>query len=548
MPPLWLTFLLSTACAVNAFADCESQWRAELARSVLPGSAGLARLSIVDEGRTVAFPTAKSGRWIERREQSDGKFELHRVDGRTRERIFWDERCRPQRRSAAEGRSWLTATPGDFTDVDWDRLRATQPRGLIYVWSPKMPLSISGLPEIRAAALELGLPLAEVLDPGLSSKEVAEARARIPGVRVGRSFDLDYRGAFLHFPSVLVHEQGSVRGAPILGRLGREGWKSAIAHRLQESDASLPFAESWVPRTGTRALIRIRKVSRLPRRFGYFDKPVWGTRWLGVHIDWGESSFYNLDTGALVPLGYTNDTYVTPGDHLYTTFWATPGMEGGGVLGWMETAGFLKKADDPAFSPPPLLLDATINADYQSVGTLRRETGASQYRVITGGFRNTLSFRDYRIQHRTANSAPQVEPLGGTGLLCRQSLGGGEFATPMLSKDGQELGVTSIESPPTSRVMRIDAANPERCAVAVAFPSLTSKLAFSFDRRSIAFRADGAAWLFRRDSSQLLRLDGFAAALGPGQPQFPEFREDGSLLAPYLEDSGAMDIIEFTVP
>ncbi len=112
------------------------------------------------------------------------------------------------------------ATPR-FSDEDLARAVAGPARGVVYVWSPHMPLSVDGYRAIVTAASERGLRVDAVLDPGADRAFAAAERARggLPAsaLRVADSVELLFRDVLIHAPSVQAYGQGRLRGSAFPG-------------------------------------------------------------------------------------------------------------------------------------------------------------------------------------------------------------------------------------------------------------------------------------------------------------------------------------------
>jgi hypothetical protein len=502
---------------------------------------------IATDGLVETFPMKSPGQWLEKHLFPDGRIELHAVGIAGKKIYSWTKTCKLQQRQSVND-EFSTITKGaGFSDGDLATLLKGN-KGLIYVWSPRMPLSVRGVKDFAKAAASFGLPVTFLLDPFTSARDEEIAKREGFPVQRLRSFDLMYRGALLHFPGFFYYSQGRVHGAPVLGSRGEQGYKNILAKMVSKP----PKAKEEVLMDGNLVpnrdklfakplWIKVRKISKpVEPDLGYFDKPVWGTRWLGVHKDWANSYLYHLDTGQLVDTGYTNDTYVTPTDHLYTIFWA----DEPGKLGLVETEEFLKLAEDPTHKVEPLFTDDTFNVFYQSVGTLQSGEASGQYRVVTGTESGPLRFRDYEITHRTSTSAPFVRPLGSTGTVCHKTRDF-SFGLPMLSKNGLEVGVNSDDTENYGVVYALDKSDAEKCRLALTMGTHTSKMAFDFSGRLIAFSSfGGGVFLYDRASMQMYKLEGFQELLGPGLAAYPDFREDGSLLVPYVSEQNGLEIAE----
>src|SRR3982751_4171633 len=115
-----------------------------------------------------ASPTDSIGVWLERWHLANGKTELRRVSASiTLVASLEPGDCNV--RVTRHVRSFDSATMTHaFTDDRLRELLNTTRDGMIYVWSPGMPLSITGLREAKAAADSLGIAFSAV---------VADARA-----------------------------------------------------------------------------------------------------------------------------------------------------------------------------------------------------------------------------------------------------------------------------------------------------------------------------------------------------------------------------------
>jgi len=103
-----------------------------------------------------------------------------------------------------------------FTDADLQTLVASGRPGVVYVWSPHMPLSVDGYRAIVAAAASRGVGVHAMLEPG-ADRAFAQAslgRGGLPpeALRVADSVELRYRDVHLHTPVILVYARGHIAG------------------------------------------------------------------------------------------------------------------------------------------------------------------------------------------------------------------------------------------------------------------------------------------------------------------------------------------------
>lgn len=182
-------------------------------------------------------PTARLGEWLELR-TGRSLVELRRVSIERRETVrYQDARCQAQ--VAIERPHYSAARlKGAFTDERFRTLVRQHGAGIVYSWSPHMPLSIERVQAIREAGKQLGLPVFYVLDPH-ADRELAQSTAREYGLdaealRPMESIELFNRGMLQHYPSVLVFAEGKVRGNLIPGWKHEATYVSWVQERLSE--------------------------------------------------------------------------------------------------------------------------------------------------------------------------------------------------------------------------------------------------------------------------------------------------------------------------
>lgn len=164
------------------------------------------------------WPTDTLGVWVvETAGPVGGTTSLRRVTSAGTTEIVWSASC--QATTTAYPRQPL-ARPG-FNDVDLRRLLDAHPRGIIYTWSPHMPLSVEGVATIRAVGERLHLPVTVLLDPNADAAFADTAIAAhewssFDG-RVVDSIELAFRDALVHAPSMQAYAGGRLVGSPYPG-------------------------------------------------------------------------------------------------------------------------------------------------------------------------------------------------------------------------------------------------------------------------------------------------------------------------------------------
>ncbi len=84
--------------------------------------------------------------------------------------------------------------------------------GVIWIWSPRMNLSVYGLTEIKPVAALLDLELTVLVDPNHAELTVYEPAyvSLLSSSKVMKSKILESQGALLHFPVLIIYKNGKI--------------------------------------------------------------------------------------------------------------------------------------------------------------------------------------------------------------------------------------------------------------------------------------------------------------------------------------------------
>lgn len=177
-------------------------------------------------------PTGKLGTWI-RLESGPNHLSLYLLEISRVKRLAIDPKtCRTSETAKS---TQFRAQKNTLDDSSLRKLVKSSPRGIIYAWSPHMPLSLEGVPAILSAAREKGIPVIFVLDPHASAQwaETAIRFYRMPtsaGRRIA-SLELFLRGLVDHFPSVVTFSQGKLDRKIIPGLKSKHDYDRWLATR-----------------------------------------------------------------------------------------------------------------------------------------------------------------------------------------------------------------------------------------------------------------------------------------------------------------------------
>ena len=162
------------------------------------------------------WPTDTVGVWVVETRGEEATSLVRVTPQRTTE-VMWSSTCIA---STVEHARAAAAEPR-FTDDELRRVMAEHERGVIYLWSPHMPLSIDGLDSVWRAASSRGLTVTVVLNPD-ASRTLAAAIAAERGwplstLQASDSVELTFRALLIHAPAVQAHVDGRLVGSPFPG-------------------------------------------------------------------------------------------------------------------------------------------------------------------------------------------------------------------------------------------------------------------------------------------------------------------------------------------
>jgi hypothetical protein len=407
----------------------------------------------------------------------------------------------------------------DFTDSDLEKALRQESRVLFYSFSASMPLSISGLTEIKNAATDLRAQVVFLLDPLTTSDELGSlsiAPEILSSIRLQKSERLRDLGAQLHYPSLVVSGDHRIVGAPIPGFKSRAGYVTLVTERLK-----LPWTETF----------RVSSSRELPRPISsVFFRPLYGTDFVILGYGIPASYLLNVKTHGMRDISDGGDAAATP-DGEFITFISVVG------LSWFSVR------DIMAGKPQLVFHDEGLRT-YQSMALL---PGSSTYRVLGAESSSTaptgLRFRDYEPKPRE-DGGKTVSPLNGWQSVCTEK----RISIPMMSKTGQYL--SGLEES-TLKVFRIGL-DGKQCEAVFDSKAVTGKADFSVDDRSLVYvsRTEDPASKVSVDAVFLADLTSHQVkpiyyALGGSQLFFPGFLNPDEIVV-YDQTLRTMTLIERT--
>ncbi len=468
-----------------------------------------------------ASPTDSVGVWLERWHLANGSTELRRVSAAiTLVASLSPEDC--DVRVTRHVRSFDSATMAHaFTDERLRELLTTTRDGMIYVWSPGMPLSITGLREAKAAADSLGIAFSAVVADARAG-EISAAHVDATYQQTLNSFELVYRNATIHYPTAIFYRAGSLLGSAIPGYKTRDAYVALARSAFETGDAggaaapmsARPAPTFWVDHKARLSMVRAVETVR---PVGFFFKPI-ATTDLVSYTSSNAAFIFDLGTRREQRIPGTVDPVPTPDGKFLTRpgliFYPIPTLATGDTT--------------------PFFVDKDLPDEYQTISILKQGRDAARYRVVTG-WRTGLRLRHYDVSFTRDGKPQRIEALGTPMVPCPDRV----LVLPISAKGSREVGVFDKRSN-TNRI--IEVTDDGKCVDVLDLGFASGKLSFNYDGSAIAFAtsridvdADGFMLqpeeAFYKDALVLYRKTGRIVSLSRNRGlrgmTFPDFLPDG---------------------
>ena len=392
--------------------------------------------------------------------------------------------------------------------------------GVVYFWSPRMPLSQLGISEVVEATQKLGVHLTLV-----ASEEIEEySRGHRSELRpLERMLEA---GALSHAPALVVHKNGVLSGKAILGHKTAEAYRSLIAERLSLSFETKSTEASWRIAELPSAPWNITDHSAVGIPGAYFR---WVPGWNALAYESGRRVYLlDLEDGrSRVAPGHI-DFIPTPDGR----FFVTPTFNEAGLAFYEAAEVFEAARNEQSAAVRPVFADGRMRDQYPSVGILENGEDGTRYRVLTSWFQGIV-YRDYDVTVDEQTGLTSVRPLGQPVVPCS----GLSLSIPILSQTGHEVAARD-EATGTTKVFRI--LGNGGCEEVIDLGVPTSKVAWHQTGGRLAFRVPRLAsvrrgaedgnqgiFIYDRESRTLSVVPG---SEGASSLAFPDFVGNESIV------------------
>jgi len=392
--------------------------------------------------------------------------------------------------------------------------------GLVYAWTPRMPLSRLGIPHVVRAADELGMELWLVSHDELQARAEEESGAspdasEPPIVDAILDAVLD-AGVLAHAPALVVIRGEDVLGTAILGYKRPDAYASLVSARLAGLDRGYPVEPTPYAR-----IAQDVPAPQAPNDYEVVGLPGAYFRWVPytrLIAYESDGRIYLLDLAdrqSRVAPGFVDFVPTPDGRYFVTPGRSDEGLEFFDAAEVLEAVGGGRGA-----GVQPIFNDARMRDQYPSVGILQRDGSRTRYRILTSWFEGLL-YRDYDVSVNGSSGASSVRPVGEPVVPCR----GMRLSTPIMAQSGREVAARD-ESTGTTKVFEMleggtcrEVADLGAATSKVAWHADGQKLAFSTPRRGNA-RGEQGIFVFDRRTGTTVRVPASEGASGLAFPDF----------------------------
>jgi hypothetical protein len=387
---------------------------------------------------------------------------------------------------------------------------------LVYAWTPRMPLSRLGIPQVVSAAHALGMDVWLVSHEELQARAARESDASLYDADTPLVDAMLDAGVLTHAPALVVLRGEDVLGTAILGYKRGDAYASLVSARLAGLDRGYPADP-----TPYAHIAQDVTPAQAPSDYEVVGMPGAYFRWVPytrLIAYESEDRVYLLDLGdgqSRVGPGFI-DFVPTPDGR----FFVTPGPADQG-LEFFDAAEVLDAVDvGRGASVQPIFNDSRMRDQYPSIGILQRDGSRTRYRVLTSWFEG-LRYRDYDVTMNASSASASVRPVGEPVVPCA----GMRLSTPIMAQSGREVAARD-ESTGTTKIFEMleggtcrEVADLGAATSKVAWHAGGQKLAFSTPRRGTS-RGEQGVFVWDRRSGNTVRVPASEGASGLAFPDF----------------------------
>ncbi len=165
-------------------------------------------------------PTKTFGEWIYFKLEGDNSLTLTKTSQAKEIRVNFNNECKSNLK--------LVEHKKNRKDILGDKKLAKlikSQKGLIYIWSPNMPLSYKQLTYLESEAKKHKLKLLVFVDP---RHNVTKKDVPVKYLNTLDALEFKHRNAYIHYPTVMAFEDGKIKNKIKYGYENRKGFANDI--------------------------------------------------------------------------------------------------------------------------------------------------------------------------------------------------------------------------------------------------------------------------------------------------------------------------------
>ncbi|MEO6293245.1 MAG: hypothetical protein ABIO88_11565 [Burkholderiaceae bacterium] len=474
----------------------------------------------------------------------------------------------------------ITPAKACFDDEKLQNLLKTSSASLIYVWSPRMVLSVTQAHLAAEQASLLGLQFVPLVDGRIPAAEWQSALSALKkAAEVNKTstddaavlsasealcaVSLIEKDAYLHFPTAFVAQQGHIHPQKLVGAMPANFWRMGITAR--QSPLKMP-AEQCIAANQFIALdpkqaglddnkeVALGAYERISPDGRFVLRSYSGKRLTAVSVVELPSPSQDpvpansaFQTRRMFETPFSNEAFPVQGSWRYLVDTDGSHYEFASILRHQAATKPLFKGGMTGFYAAAAEVDSTYPL---------RSNQAVRIRSLSwpNASGETDSQGEGMLTVRTLTVDPAQQRIladSGRVNLCldRTVIDGPMYALPMLSVDGHEFATlpqTPVAGEPTMRIFGLGA-NGQQCEPRAQFRSQSGKVIFGFaDKQKakgtladVAYEYRGQIWWYQRAAAKPFNLAPWEDAPVSGQlasyknvlaSAFPGITRDGRVI------------------
>jgi hypothetical protein len=383
----------------------------------------------------------------------------------------------------------------NFSDKNlFDLLNKNLKGGIIYFWSPHMPLSVRGIASMKTAAKKLAVPVLFLVDPLADSKAILAAAKQgqlsTSEIMLAKSRILYNKGLTLHYPTSIFYFNNKLSNRKYPGFKPDTVYQNWISYEKKtmfsenqnaSTQASLVAGSddrfwSWGStdnRVCEANAFAADQIYDFPH-FGYWMKAL-GDRYITyTSVDGDDGKAFDLKESKRISFSSRLDPFPTPDGKYYVH---------------PEPIQFIKSEDGVEFGDQAerIFVDPDLTGTYQSVAMPLNTKTRKIYRIIVGGA-NSILLQDYIVDIGLKGEITFSKKYSIPKQICQNiNPEGLTVSTPIISNIGDLIAGQDYHTQST-KVYRINVES-QLCEPILDLGISTNKIAFSFDDKFITFIA-----------------------------------------------------------